>query len=67
MRAPCGVDIKVGQVWERNDRQYTIMLIEDSIRPLKITGADGSSFWASARNFTNKHSGYSLVKDVCVK
>ena len=65
--SPYGVEIEVGQVWERSERKCTVMLVTGSIRPLRLPGAVGASFWASTRNSTNKRAECCLVKDESAK
>ena len=65
MIAPCGIEIKVGQVWRGHGNLYEIVYVysEECV----VKRHNGGTYYLSYGNFTNKRGGYCLVKDVPAK
>lgn len=67
MMAPCGIEIKVGQVWRDGRVDYTVMWVTKDELAHLVDETDVPLLWQVAKHFTNKRGGYRLVKDVPAK
>lgn len=64
MKAPCGIEIKVGQVWQSARGFLWHIDVSDEIN-VRVKDAYGRrGHYVSPFAFTNKRGGYKLVKDV---
>lgn len=65
MIAPCGIEVKVGQVW-KFDGCFPLCVTSEPRYPEKIMleCQCGEEFGVPLHMFTNKIGGYRLVKDV---
>ena len=67
MKAPCGIEIKVGQVWRDGRRDYTVMWVTKDDFAHLVDGRDIPQSWQIPEFFTNRSGGYRLIKDVPAK
>ena len=61
MMAPCGIEIKVGQVWRDGRVDYTVMWVTKDELAHLVDDVGVPVLWQAAKQFTNKRDGYRLV------